>query len=169
MEHGSKEYYKEQSEYWFNEASKFAKQRDMLIDDNAKLRKERDDLKRNIDEYVFCKFEAIRHINQAKKEGLDYCVITTLKSINDKLVKVFKEMGYEVTYQFENDEYIRIAAHKSVTSEKENISTSEIREFLNIPKRVTPVLTQKEFEMVSLIYLGALARADKNKEDTNND
>ncbi|MBH9582138.1 hypothetical protein I9026_12230, partial [Staphylococcus felis] len=111
-EHSSKEYYKKQSEYWFNESSKFAKQRDMLIDDNAKLRKERDDLKRNIDEYVFCKFEAIRHINQAKKEGLDYCVLTTLKSINDKLVKVFKEMGYEVTYQFENDEYIRIAAHK---------------------------------------------------------
>ncbi|REH94955.1 hypothetical protein [Staphylococcus felis] len=52
MEHYTKEYYKKQSEYWFNEASKFAKQRDMLIDDNAKLRKERDDLKRNIDEIV---------------------------------------------------------------------------------------------------------------------
>lgn len=51
-EHSSKEYYKKQSEYWFNESSKFAKQRDMLIDDNAKLRKERDDLKRNIDEIV---------------------------------------------------------------------------------------------------------------------
>ncbi|REH81391.1 hypothetical protein [Staphylococcus felis] len=52
MEHGSKEYYKMQSEYWFNESSKFAKQRDMLIDDNAKLRKERDDLKRRLDEIV---------------------------------------------------------------------------------------------------------------------
>lgn len=50
------------------------------------------------------------------------------------------------------------------TSEKENISTSEIREFLNMPKRVTPVLTQKEFEMVSLIYLGALERLERNEE-----
>ncbi|MFO3694301.1 hypothetical protein WER97_11395 [Staphylococcus felis] len=147
------------------EIEDYKSERDTLIDDIAKLRKERDDLKRNIDEYVFCKFEAIRHINQAKKEGLDYCVITTLKSINDKLVKVFKEMGYEVTYQFETGEYIRIAAHKRGTSEKENISTSEIREFLNMPKRVTPVLTQKEFEMVSLIYLGALERLERNKED----
>lgn len=51
-EHGSKEYYEKQSEYWFNEASKFVKQRDILIDDNAKLRKERDDLKRRLEEIV---------------------------------------------------------------------------------------------------------------------
>ncbi|HEB2147421.1 TPA: hypothetical protein RY720_001273 [Staphylococcus aureus] len=38
MEHGSKEYYEKQSEYWFDEASKFLKQRDELIEDIAKLR-----------------------------------------------------------------------------------------------------------------------------------
>ncbi|EJE4550670.1 TPA: hypothetical protein NJN95_002450 [Staphylococcus pseudintermedius] len=52
MEHGSKEYYKEQSKYWFNEASKFVKQRDILIDDNAKLRKERAKLQRKLDDVV---------------------------------------------------------------------------------------------------------------------
>ncbi|HGH5486142.1 hypothetical protein JL789_11830 [Staphylococcus pseudintermedius] len=52
MEHGSKEYYENQSEYWFNEASKFVKQRDILIDDNAKLRKERAKLQRKLDDVV---------------------------------------------------------------------------------------------------------------------
>ncbi|WP_281198498.1 hypothetical protein [Staphylococcus felis] len=33
IERGSKEYYKKQSEFWFNETSKFLKQRDMLISD----------------------------------------------------------------------------------------------------------------------------------------
>ncbi|WP_182363474.1 hypothetical protein [Staphylococcus coagulans] len=47
----------------------------------------------------------------------------------------------------------------------ENISTSETREFLTMAKRVTSVLTRKEFEMVSLIYLGALERLERNKED----
>ncbi|WP_182318818.1 hypothetical protein [Staphylococcus coagulans] len=46
----------------------------------------------------------------------------------------------------------------------ENISTSEIRELLTITKRVTPVLTRKEFEMIGLIYLGALERLERNKE-----
>ncbi|EJD5734400.1 hypothetical protein M2L79_002597 [Staphylococcus pseudintermedius] len=48
----SKEYYENQSEYWFNEASKFVKQRDILIDDNAKLRKERVKLQRKLDDVV---------------------------------------------------------------------------------------------------------------------
>ncbi|WP_214539577.1 hypothetical protein [Staphylococcus pseudintermedius] len=52
MEHGSKEYYENQSEYRFNEASKFVKQRDILIDDNAKLRKERAKLQRKLDDVV---------------------------------------------------------------------------------------------------------------------
>ncbi|WP_438329349.1 hypothetical protein [Staphylococcus pseudintermedius] len=52
MEHDSKEYYENQSEYWFNEASKFVKQRDILIDDNAKLRKERAKLQRKLDDVV---------------------------------------------------------------------------------------------------------------------
>ncbi|REI05101.1 hypothetical protein [Staphylococcus felis] len=52
MERDSKEYYKNQSEYWFNEASKFVKQRDILIDDNAKLRKERAKLQRKLDSVV---------------------------------------------------------------------------------------------------------------------
>ncbi|QQJ84288.1 hypothetical protein DJ466_10105 [Staphylococcus pseudintermedius] len=52
MEHGSKEYYENQSEYWFNEASKFVKQRDILIDDNANLRNQRDKLQRKLDEVV---------------------------------------------------------------------------------------------------------------------
>ncbi|UWF56040.1 hypothetical protein NZD48_08230 [Staphylococcus hyicus] len=47
----------------------------------------------------------------------------------------------------------------------ENISTSETRELLTIAKRVTPELTRKEFEMVSLIYLGALERLENNMED----
>ncbi|EIQ0319594.1 hypothetical protein NVR04_09070 [Staphylococcus pseudintermedius] len=47
------------------------------------------------------------------------------------------------------------------------ISLAETREFLNIVKRVTPVLTREEFESVSLIYLGALERLEE--EDTNND
>ncbi|EJD8474548.1 hypothetical protein [Staphylococcus pseudintermedius] len=53
------------------------------------------------------------------------------------------------------------------------ISLAETREFLNIVKRVTPVLTreefEEEFEMVGLIYLGALERLENNMEDTNND
>ncbi|MDE9984043.1 hypothetical protein O0H49_05230 [Staphylococcus pseudintermedius] len=52
MEHDSKEYYENQSEYWFNEASKFVKQRDILIDDNANLRNQRDKLQRKLDEVV---------------------------------------------------------------------------------------------------------------------
>ncbi|HEH1050257.1 TPA: acetyltransferase [Staphylococcus aureus] len=44
MEHGSKEYYEKQSEYWFDEASKFLKQRDELIVDIAKLRERNEEL-----------------------------------------------------------------------------------------------------------------------------
>ncbi|HCU5978922.1 hypothetical protein O0D34_00480 [Staphylococcus pseudintermedius] len=44
-------------------------------------------------------------------------------------------------------------------------TTAEIRELLTIAKRVTPLLTRKEFEMVSLIYLGALERLENNMED----
>lgn len=52
MEHGSKEYYKKQSDFWFNEASKFVRQRDELIVDITDLRKQRDDLKRKLDDVV---------------------------------------------------------------------------------------------------------------------
>ncbi|HGH0874715.1 TPA: hypothetical protein ACJHIL_000560 [Staphylococcus pseudintermedius] len=48
------------------------------------------------------------------------------------------------------------------------ISLAETRELLTIAKRVTPVLTREEFEMVGLIYLGALERLENNMEDTNN-
>ncbi|MCE5427181.1 hypothetical protein JMA37_03965 [Staphylococcus pseudintermedius] len=41
------------------------------------------------------------------------------------------------------------------------ISLAETRELLTIAKRVTPVLTREEFEMVGLIYLGALKRLEK--------
>ncbi|WP_462130295.1 hypothetical protein LPA83_02955 [Staphylococcus pseudintermedius] len=41
------------------------------------------------------------------------------------------------------------------------ISLAETRELLTIAKRVTPVLTREEFEMVGLIYLGALERLEK--------
>ncbi|HDG8393153.1 hypothetical protein GZ110_12785 [Staphylococcus aureus] len=46
MEHGSKEYYEKQSEYWFDEASKFLKQRDELIGDIAKLRERNKELEK---------------------------------------------------------------------------------------------------------------------------
>ncbi|EOD7865739.1 TPA: hypothetical protein POV56_002029 [Staphylococcus aureus] len=46
MEHGSKEYYEKQSEYWFDEASKFLKQRDELIGDIGKLREKQKHLMR---------------------------------------------------------------------------------------------------------------------------
>ncbi|WP_353458947.1 hypothetical protein [Staphylococcus aureus] len=46
MEHGSKEYYEKQSEYWFDEASKFLKQRDELIVDIAKLRERNKELEK---------------------------------------------------------------------------------------------------------------------------
>ncbi|EMJ5509776.1 hypothetical protein ODW56_002570 [Staphylococcus aureus] len=46
MEHGSKEYYEKQSEYWFDEASKFLKQRDELIGDIGKLRERNKDLEK---------------------------------------------------------------------------------------------------------------------------
>ncbi|EIQ3999822.1 hypothetical protein LU474_000635 [Staphylococcus pseudintermedius] len=49
------------------------------------------------------------------------------------------------------------------------ISLAETRELLTIAKRVTPVLTREEFEMVALIYLGALERLENNMEDANND
>lgn len=49
------------------------------------------------------------------------------------------------------------------------ISLAETRELLTIAKRVTPVLTREEFEMVGLIYLGALERLENNMEDTNNE
>lgn len=51
MEHSSKEYYEKQSEFWFNEASKFVKQRDELIEDLARVREERDKLKAERDNY----------------------------------------------------------------------------------------------------------------------
>lgn len=46
MEHGSKEYYEKQSEYWFDEASKFLKQRDELIGGIGKLRERNKDLEK---------------------------------------------------------------------------------------------------------------------------
>ncbi|HEE2096089.1 hypothetical protein [Staphylococcus aureus] len=46
MEHSSKEYYEKQSEYWFDEASKFLKQRDELIVDIAKLRERNEELEK---------------------------------------------------------------------------------------------------------------------------
>ncbi|MEN0237567.1 hypothetical protein AAGW67_12875 [Staphylococcus aureus] len=46
MEHGSKEYYEKQSEYWFDEASKFLKQRDELIGDIGKLRERNKELEK---------------------------------------------------------------------------------------------------------------------------
>ncbi|NDR25128.1 acetyltransferase, partial [Staphylococcus aureus] len=63
MEHGSKEYYEKQSEYWFDEASKFLKQRDELIGDIAKLRernKELENMWRTLKNELFGRYEFYR-------------------------------------------------------------------------------------------------------------
>ncbi|NDQ47445.1 acetyltransferase, partial [Staphylococcus aureus] len=63
MEHSSKEYYEKQSEYWFDEASKFLKQRDELIGDIAKLRernKELENMWRTLKNELFGRYEFYR-------------------------------------------------------------------------------------------------------------
>ncbi|GBV29070.1 TPA: hypothetical protein ACK0G0_002417 [Staphylococcus aureus] len=56
MEHGSKEYYEKQSEYWFVEASKFLKQQDELIVDIAKLRERNKELEKKANAWDrYCK------------------------------------------------------------------------------------------------------------------
>ncbi|POY96713.1 hypothetical protein [Staphylococcus pseudintermedius] len=100
---------------------------------------------------------------------------------NEELFEVFQEAMRELEHSIrqidnEADRYIINKAIELIdsvgnmrrTSEME-ISLAETREFLNIVKRVTPVLTREEFEMVGLIYLGALERLENNMEDTNND
>lgn len=70
MEHGSKEYYEKQSEYWFDEASKFLKQRDELIGDIAKLRERNKELEKKASAWDrYCKSVEKDLINEFGKDG----------------------------------------------------------------------------------------------------
>ncbi|HCZ9801084.1 hypothetical protein [Staphylococcus aureus] len=69
MEHGSKEYYEKQSEYWFDEASKFLKQRDELIGDIGKLRERNKDLEKKASAWDrYCKSVEKDLINEFGKD-----------------------------------------------------------------------------------------------------
>ncbi|HEH9332005.1 hypothetical protein XD11_01765 [Staphylococcus aureus] len=69
MEHGSKEYYEKQSEYWFDEASKFLKQRDGLIGDIAKLRERNKELEKKASAWDrYCKSVEKDLINEFGKD-----------------------------------------------------------------------------------------------------
>lgn len=70
MEHGSKEYYEKQSEYWFDEASKFLQQRDELIGDIAKLRERNKELEKKASAWDrYCKSVEKDLINEFGKDG----------------------------------------------------------------------------------------------------
>ncbi|SGS16658.1 hypothetical protein [Staphylococcus aureus] len=70
MEHGSKEYYEKQSEYWFDEASKFLKQRDELIVDIGKLRERNKELEKKASAWDrYCKSVEKDLINEFGKDG----------------------------------------------------------------------------------------------------
>ncbi|MGF2919347.1 hypothetical protein [Staphylococcus aureus] len=70
MEHGSKEYYEKQSEYWFDEASKFLKQRDELIGGIGKLRERNKDLEKKASAWDrYCKSVEKDLINEFGKDG----------------------------------------------------------------------------------------------------
>ncbi|HDH5854037.1 hypothetical protein KZW86_05850 [Staphylococcus aureus] len=69
MEHGSKEYYEKQSEYWFVEASKFLKQQDELIEDIAKLRERNKELEKKASAWDrYCKSVEKDLINEFGKD-----------------------------------------------------------------------------------------------------
>ncbi|HCV7746013.1 TPA: hypothetical protein OWQ19_002760 [Staphylococcus aureus] len=69
MEHGSKEYYEKQSEYWFDEASKFLKQCDELIGDIAKLRERNKELEKKASAWDrYCKSVEKDLINEFGKD-----------------------------------------------------------------------------------------------------
>ncbi|NGK84297.1 hypothetical protein G0U68_12710 [Staphylococcus aureus] len=69
MEHGSKEYYEKQSEYWFDEASKFLKRRDELIGDIAKLRERNKELEKKASAWDrYCKSVEKDLINEFGKD-----------------------------------------------------------------------------------------------------
>ncbi|WP_340582899.1 hypothetical protein [Staphylococcus aureus] len=69
MEHGSKEYYEKQSEYWFDEASKSLKQRDELIGDIAKLRERNKELEKKASAWDrYCKSVEKDLINEFGKD-----------------------------------------------------------------------------------------------------
>ncbi|WP_141060895.1 hypothetical protein [Staphylococcus aureus] len=69
MEHGSKEYYEKQSEYWFDEASKFLKQHDELIVDIGKLRERNKELEKKANAWDrYCKSVEKDLINEFGKD-----------------------------------------------------------------------------------------------------
>ncbi|WP_069724719.1 hypothetical protein [Staphylococcus aureus] len=70
MELRQKDYYDKQSEYWFDQASKFLKQRDALIGDIAKLRARNKDLEKNPSAWDrYCQSVEKPFINDFGKDG----------------------------------------------------------------------------------------------------
>ncbi|HCX1342120.1 TPA: hypothetical protein PVR85_002705 [Staphylococcus aureus] len=91
MEHGSKEYYEKQSEYWFDEASKFLKQRDELIGDIGKLRERNKDLEKKASAWDrYCKSVEKDLINEFGK--------------NDERVKFGMELNNKIFMEEDTNE-----------------------------------------------------------------
>ncbi|CAC6177189.1 hypothetical protein QAC87_13875 [Staphylococcus aureus] len=91
MEHGSKEYYEKQSEYWFDEASKFLKQRDELIGDIGKLRERNKDLEKKASAWDrYCKSVEKDLINEFGK--------------NDERVKFGMELNNKIFMEDDTNE-----------------------------------------------------------------
>ncbi|MCR0709234.1 hypothetical protein NEJ35_11145 [Staphylococcus aureus] len=91
MEHGSKEYYEKQSEYWFDEASKFLKQRDELIGDIGKLRERNKDLEKKASTWDrYCKSVEKDLINEFGK--------------NDERVKFGMELNNKIFMEDDTNE-----------------------------------------------------------------
>ncbi|MCM0344359.1 hypothetical protein KC187_00575 [Staphylococcus aureus] len=91
MEHGSKEYYEKQSEYWFDEASKFLKQRDELIVDIGKLRERNKELEKKASAWDrYCKSVETDLINEFGKD--------------DERVKFGMELNNKMFMEADNNE-----------------------------------------------------------------
>ncbi|CAC7045212.1 hypothetical protein [Staphylococcus aureus] len=91
MEHGSKEYYEKQSEYWFDEASKFLKQRDELIGGIGKLRERNKDLEKKASAWDrYCKSVEKDLINEFGK--------------NDERVKFGMELNNKIFMEDDTNE-----------------------------------------------------------------
>ncbi|GBZ81672.1 TPA: acetyltransferase [Staphylococcus aureus] len=115
MEHGSKEYYEKQSEYWFDEASKFLKQRDELIGDIAKLRernKELENMWRTVKNELLGRYEhycfKIRELHPESKANRIGALYIGGKSTADIILSRMEELDgtnefYEFLGQMEDD------------------------------------------------------------------
>ncbi|HDE0603011.1 TPA: acetyltransferase [Staphylococcus aureus] len=115
MEHSSKEYYEKQSEYWFDEASKFLKQRDELIGDIAKLRernKELENMWRTVKNELLGRYEhycfKIRELHPESKANRIGALYIGCKSTADIILSRMEELDgtnefYEFLGQMEED------------------------------------------------------------------